>query len=143
MVVDTTITAARVTAPTGPRWTLWLLRSLAGLFLLAVLAQPVLAGLYLSGEWDALGLHSANATIVQSLSLFLLLSGAGGAAAAWLAGCGIDLRTGQTAELLRSAGPLPVPFRVPLPIPPVRRPVDGVLEITQRVAEVEILPGST
>ncbi|MGH3908432.1 MAG: multicopper oxidase family protein [Pseudonocardiaceae bacterium] len=67
---------------------------------------------------------------------------AGGVAAATgLVGCGMDLRSGQTGELLRSAMPPPTPFRVPLPIPPVRRPVDGVLEITQRVAEVEILPG--
>ena len=66
---------------------------------------------------------------------------AGGiAAAAGLTGCGIDL-AGQTGELLRSTAPLPEPFRVPLPIPPVRRPAGGVLEITQRAAEVEILPG--
>ncbi|MGH4026563.1 MAG: multicopper oxidase family protein [Pseudonocardiaceae bacterium] len=70
---------------------------------------------------------------------FLGLAG-GSAAAAGLVGCGMELG-GQTGELLRSAAPLPAPFRVPLPIPPVRRPVDGVLEITQRVAELEILPG--
>jgi len=72
---------------------------------------------------------------------------AGSAAAAGLAGCGIDLRpligtgSGQTAELLRSAAPLPPPFTVALPVPPVRRPVGGLIEIVQRVAEVEILPG--
>ena len=59
----------------------------------------------------------------------------GGAAAAGLAGCGIDLRpligngSGQTGELLRSATPLPPPFTVPLPVPPVRRPVAGSREI--------------
>ena len=72
----------------------------------------------------------------------------GSAAVAGLVGCGIDLRaligngSGQTAELLRSAAPLPEPFRAPLPVPPVRRPVGGLVEITQRVAEVEILPGT-
>ncbi|MDQ3990530.1 MAG: multicopper oxidase domain-containing protein, partial [Actinomycetota bacterium] len=77
---------------------------------------------------------------------FLGLVG-GGAAVAVLAGCGIDLRplvgdgSGQTGELLRSAAPLPPPFTVALPVPPVRRPVDGLVEIVQRVAEVEILPG--
>ncbi|MGH3980284.1 MAG: multicopper oxidase family protein, partial [Pseudonocardiaceae bacterium] len=65
----------------------------------------------------------------------------GAAAAAGLVGCGIELRPGQTGELLRSAAPLPAAFRVPLPAPPVKRPVDGVVEITQRVAEAEILPG--
>jgi len=65
---------------------------------------------------------------------FLELVG-GGAAAAGLAGCGIDLRpligngSGQTGELLRSATPLPPPFTVPLPVPPVRRPVAGSREI--------------
>ncbi len=42
--------------------TLWLLRAVVTLFLLAVLAQPVLAGLYLSGEFDALAVHGAIAT---------------------------------------------------------------------------------
>lgn len=79
---------------------------------------------------------------MSALSRRGLFGLAGGVAAvAGLAGCGMDLRSGQTGELLRSATPLPAPFQVPLPIPPVRRPVDGVLEITQRVAEVEILPG--
>lgn len=63
---------------------MWLLRTVTTLFLLAVLAQPVLAGLYLSGEWDALGLHSGNAVLVESLSFFLLLA----ALAYWLTGRG-------------------------------------------------------
>jgi len=64
---------------------------------------------------------------------------AGGVAATGLVGCGMEQGTG---ELVRSAAPLPAPFRVPLPIPPVRRPgPGGLVEITQRVAEVEILPG--
>jgi spore coat protein A len=57
-----------------------------------------------------------------------------------VAGCGVA--TGSTGEQVLSAAPLPPPFRVPLPIPPVARPVapDRYL-ITQRVAEREILPG--
>jgi FtsP/CotA-like multicopper oxidase with cupredoxin domain len=78
---------------------------------------------------------------------FLGVVGAGAAVA--LTGCGvggIDLRTGQTAELLRSRVPRPEPFQIPLPIPPVARPVrsDGTTdyyEIVQREASVEILPG--
>jgi hypothetical protein len=82
--VNTVVAKAPPQASPGPRLTLWLLRALTLLFLPAVLAQPVLAGLYLSGEWDALGVHSANATLVQSLSLLLLLS----ALAYWLVGGG-------------------------------------------------------
>ncbi|MEV6905806.1 multicopper oxidase domain-containing protein [Amycolatopsis sp. NPDC051071] len=50
-----------------------------------------------------------------------------------------------TGELLRSGIPLPEPFRVPLPIPPVLRPqrtdVADHYTITQRAASAEILPG--
>ena len=78
---------------------------------------------------------------------FLGVVGAGAAVA--LTGCGvggIDLRTGQTAELLRSRVSRPEPFQIPLPIPPVARPIrtDGTTdyyEIVQREASVEILPG--
>lgn len=53
---------------------------------------------------------------------------------------------GQTAELMRSRARLPQPFTVPLPIPPVARPVRTDASgdhyvITQREASVEILPG--
>ncbi|WP_410598534.1 multicopper oxidase family protein [Amycolatopsis sp. lyj-90] len=50
-----------------------------------------------------------------------------------------------TGELLRSGLPLPEPFRVPLPIPPVLRPQRTAdadhYTITQRAATAEILPG--
>lgn len=83
--MDTLTAAPPAPARTGgPRVTLWLLRAVMTLFLLAVLAQPVLAGLYLSGEWDALGVHSGNAVLVEALSFFLLLT----ALAYWLAGRG-------------------------------------------------------
>ena len=42
------------------------------LFLLAVLAQPVLAGLYLSGEFDALAVHGAIAGVVILLAMALI-----------------------------------------------------------------------
>lgn len=100
MVVNTTVPVGRAPAPPGPRLTLWLLRTLAVLFLLAVLAQPVLAGLYLSGDWDALGVHRANATIVHFLSLFLMLSGL----AYWLAGRGRGRVALATAVLFVAVG---------------------------------------
>jgi spore coat protein A len=75
------------------------------------------------------------------------LGGALGAGVALgLPGCGIDLRSGVTGEELRSEAPLPEPFAVPLPVPPVKKPartVGGVdhYQVVQREAEVEILPG--
>ncbi|GEL26586.1 multicopper oxidase [Pseudonocardia sulfidoxydans NBRC 16205] len=73
----------------------------------------------------------------------------GAATVAGLTGCGVlglDTPAGQTGETLRSAVPLPPPYRVPLPIPAVAEPtgtLDGtdLYEITQRAADVEILPG--
>ena len=56
-------------APPGPRVTLWLLRAAVSAFLLAVLVQPVLAGRYLSGEVDALGVHASNAGVVILLAM--------------------------------------------------------------------------
>jgi len=77
-----------------------------------------------------------------------LLAAAGGTAA--LTGCGalgIDTPPGQTGDVLRSAHPLPTPYTVPLPRPAVKRAtgtLDGadLYEITQRAADVEILPGT-
>ena len=74
---------------------------------------------------------------------FLGLIGVAAGAAALGGGCAV---TGSTGETLSSDVPLPEPFRVPLPIPPVKRPVrrDATTdwyEIVQRPADVEILPG--
>ncbi|WP_181780328.1 multicopper oxidase family protein [Pseudonocardia pini] len=77
-----------------------------------------------------------------------VLAAAGGSAA--LAGCGalgIDTPPGQTGDTLPSARPLPEPYRVPLPRPAVVRPVGteggaDLYAITQRSADVEILPGT-
>jgi spore coat protein A, manganese oxidase len=70
---------------------------------------------------------------------FLTVLGATAAGVA-LAGC---RPPGQTGAQLPSGAPLPRPFQVPLPIPPVARPVDGAdtYRITQRVGQAEILPG--
>jgi spore coat protein A len=53
---------------------------------------------------------------------------------------------GSAGSVLRSAVPLPEPFTVPLPLPPVLAPVrsDGeadYYELTQRVGRLDILPG--
>jgi FtsP/CotA-like multicopper oxidase with cupredoxin domain len=76
---------------------------------------------------------------------FLGLSAAALTGAVLLDGCSSG-ETGQTAVLLRSSAVLPPRFRLPLPIPPVKRPIStnggtDVYEITQKYAEAEILPG--
>ncbi|MEV0701709.1 multicopper oxidase family protein [Saccharopolyspora sp. NPDC050389] len=68
---------------------------------------------------------------------------AGGIGVSWGLGIGGSSSTGS---LLRSALPLPRPFQLPLAVPPVLQPVrstagEDFYEITQRVADVEILPG--
>lgn len=68
----------------GPRVTLQVLRILVTVHMLAVCVQPVLAGMYLSGDFDALNVHAINASVVTSLSLFQLI----GAVVFWLAGRG-------------------------------------------------------
>jgi spore coat protein A len=66
--------------------------------------------------------------------------------AASFGGLGLGLRPGHTGELLRSTARLPRPYTVPLPIPSVARPARSdattdFYELTQREADVEILPG--
>lgn len=48
----------------GPRATGWLLRATATVLAGLALLQPVLAGWYLSGDYDALGVHDRNAGFV-------------------------------------------------------------------------------
>jgi spore coat protein A len=79
----------------------------------------------------------------------LLNVGMAGAASLALGGCSLSIGEGdQIGRLVRSAVPLPDPFGVPLPIPPVLAPVgseDGVdvYEIVQQERRAEILPGLT
>ncbi|MQA02068.1 MAG: multicopper oxidase domain-containing protein [Streptosporangiales bacterium] len=77
---------------------------------------------------------------------FLGVAGGVGAALA-LPGCASLLGEVQTGQLLRSTAKLPRPFTVPLPIPrvakPSRRTADADFhDVTSRVADVEILPGT-
>jgi spore coat protein A len=76
---------------------------------------------------------------------FLAVAGGTGAALT-LSGCGQEARPAQAGELLRSRAPLPQPFKVPLPIPPVKKPVLTANDadhyrVVQRKASLEILPG--
>ncbi|MGW7684060.1 hypothetical protein ACWGID_25185 [Kribbella sp. NPDC054772] len=45
----------------------WVLRSVVSAHLVAICAQPVFAGVYLSGDFDGLRLHAAGADVVTSI----------------------------------------------------------------------------
>jgi FtsP/CotA-like multicopper oxidase with cupredoxin domain len=77
---------------------------------------------------------------------FLKLGFAGGVALALPLGVSGCSSGDQTETLLRSSAPLPEPFSVPLPVPPVLEPVrtdanTDYYELTQREGRAEILPG--
>jgi hypothetical protein len=58
---------------TGPRTSLHVLRWVAVLHTLALVIQPVLAGVYLSGDADAMQLQSVNALVVTGLDVIQLI----------------------------------------------------------------------
>lgn len=55
-----------------PRLTLWLLRIVATLHVVLVLFQPVLAGLFLTGDVDAIDMHATVANIVAFVAMALV-----------------------------------------------------------------------
>ncbi|MEU4191141.1 multicopper oxidase domain-containing protein [Kribbella sp. NPDC026611] len=80
----------------------------------------------------------------MKISRRAVLAATGGVAL--LTACGEEAKPAQAGELLRSKAPLPQPFQVPLPIPPVKKPVrsDATADyyrVVQRKASLEILPG--
>ncbi|MEU7166297.1 multicopper oxidase domain-containing protein [Streptomyces morookaense] len=80
---------------------------------------------------------------------FLGMAAGSGAAVTVGAAGWSRLAGASTGRVLASAGPLPEPFGVPLPVPPVARPVRrergadvaDVYEVEQREGQLEILPG--
>lgn len=70
-----------MTAPGSPRLTLHALRATVALSTACVLAQPVLAGGYLSGRFNFLGYHGTNGDIISAVLLVQAI-----AAAAYLVG---------------------------------------------------------
>ncbi|WP_067170534.1 hypothetical protein [Microtetraspora niveoalba] len=55
--------AARRTTPTG-----WTLRAVVSAHMVAIAGQPVFAGVYLTGDYDALSLHTAGANVTTSIA---------------------------------------------------------------------------
>ncbi|MFF4219069.1 multicopper oxidase family protein [Streptomyces nondiastaticus] len=84
-------------------------------------------------------------TSLSRRGLLALTAGAG--AAITVGAAGWSRRAGaSTGRVLAGAGPLPRPFHIPLPVPPVARPVRSehgtdFYEVEQREGKAEILPG--
>jgi hypothetical protein len=57
-----------------PRVSLWFLRFVATAHLVLVLAQPVLAGLFLTGDVDAIAVHSAVGSALAAVSIVLIVT---------------------------------------------------------------------
>jgi hypothetical protein len=72
MSASTVAAPAPATATAGPRRTLAVLRVLAVLHSLCIVVQPLLAGMYLDGDVDALDLHEINASVVSGLGVVQL-----------------------------------------------------------------------
>lgn len=73
------ITAAPPRGPAGarragrPRWPLRLFRTVTTLYAVSAIAQPFLAGMFLSGQFSALDMHQTNATIVGLLGIAAII----------------------------------------------------------------------
>jgi hypothetical protein len=72
MSASTVSAPAPAATPAGPRRTLTVLRVLAVLHSVFILVQPMLAGMYLDGDVDALDLHELNASVVSGLGVVQL-----------------------------------------------------------------------
>jgi hypothetical protein len=68
--MDTLVRPVR--AERRPRLSLLLLRILVTAYLVAVLAQPVLAGLFLTGDVDAITVHSAVGSALAAFGMVLV-----------------------------------------------------------------------
>jgi hypothetical protein len=66
-------TADTGTTHQGPRQSLQVLRVVAVLHSLAMIVQPVFAGMYLSGDVDALFAHQVNAGVVTAFDVIQLI----------------------------------------------------------------------
>jgi hypothetical protein len=55
-----------------PRISLWTLRAVITVHALAVLAQPVLAGLFLTGDVDAIGVHGLIGSLLALVGMVVI-----------------------------------------------------------------------
>jgi uncharacterized membrane protein (UPF0182 family) len=94
-----------------PRTTLWLLRAVVTVHLVAVLGQPVWAGMFLTGDVDAIGAHGAIGSAMAALGLVTMVvavaysvGGRGSLwavplAVAWFLGVGFQIGAGYGRNL--------------------------------------------
>ncbi|MHA6785070.1 hypothetical protein ACVGOW_29370 [Pseudonocardia saturnea] len=79
----------------GPVVTLWLVRAVVTVHLLAVLAQPVLAGRFLAGDADAIAVHGTIGSLLAVVGMaaiaVTLLYVLGGRGRLWVAPVGLAL----------------------------------------------------
>ncbi|MQA27003.1 MAG: hypothetical protein GEU94_16420 [Micromonosporaceae bacterium] len=73
-MTQTTTAPGVAAASPGPRATLTVLRVLAVLHTAGAIVQPMLAGVYLGGDVDALAIHELNAHVVTGLGFFQLVA---------------------------------------------------------------------
>jgi hypothetical protein len=86
--------------PRGPRWTAGLLCLLLTTQAAMVVAQPVLIGRYLDGNFDQLASHSLNGSVLPAVAML----GIGAAAVHWLVGRGRFWPVPATALLIPVEG---------------------------------------
>lgn len=98
-----TAAAAPVAPPRRPRLSLTLLRGALTAHLLGVLAQPVLAGLFLSGDVDAIALHGATAGLIDLVAMSAVAIAAGyviaGRGRLWVLPATVVLLVADTAQI--------------------------------------------
>ncbi len=70
--VNTLVRPAGTARSGRPRLSLWLLRGVVTAFLVMVLAQPVLAGLFLTGDVDAIGVHGVIGSALAAVGMGLV-----------------------------------------------------------------------
>jgi hypothetical protein len=59
----------------GLRPSEWILRAVVSVHVVAVIGQPVFAGVYMSGDFDGLLMHSTGADVVTSVGYAQLIAG--------------------------------------------------------------------
>ncbi|MFF0158160.1 hypothetical protein ACFYRY_11610 [Streptomyces sp. NPDC005263] len=98
-----TETEAETPTRVARRWPLTVLRTCTCVLLLLTLAQPVLAGLFITGDTDLLDVHAFNATLISIMSWLTV----GAAVTLWRPGGGPAWPIGLTlliASLVEAQG---------------------------------------
>lgn len=72
MLAVDTVTPVEAPARRGPRVSLWLLRAVVTVHLVAVLVQPMLAGLFLTGDVEAIAVHGLVGSALAAWSLLTI-----------------------------------------------------------------------